>query len=63
MCIRDRTYGDLLAQYNKTWEDTYSLSVTAGGSYQKTKSSSLELIGWGDSQLSVNDEGVITSDA
>lgn len=33
----EQTYGDLLAQYNKTWEDTYSLSVTAGGSYQKTK--------------------------
>ena len=29
----EQTYGDLLAQYNKTWEDTYSLSVTAGGSY------------------------------
>ena len=57
----EQTYGDLLAQYNKTWEDTYSLSVTAGGSYQKTKSSSLELIGWGDSQFSVNDAGVITS--
>lgn len=25
----EQTYGDLLAQYNKTWEDTYSLSVTA----------------------------------
>ena len=59
----EQTYGDLLAQYNKTWEDTYSLSVTAGGSYQKTKSSSLELIGWGDSQFSVNDAGVITSGA
>lgn len=59
----EQTYGDLLAQYNKTWEDTYSLSVTAGGSYQKTKSSSVDLIGWGDSQFAVSDAGVITSGA
>ncbi len=39
------------------------LSVTAVEATKKTKSSSLELIGWGDSQFSVNDAGVITSGA
>lgn len=59
----EQTYGDLMAQYNKVWDDTYSLSVTAGGSFQKTKTSSLELIGWGDSEYSVNEAGVVTSGA
>ena len=58
----DQTYADLLAQYNKTWNDTYSLSVTAGGSYQKTERTSSEIIGWGDKAYSVNN-GVINPGA
>ena len=58
----DQTYADLLAQYNKTWNDTYSLSVTAGGSYQKTERTSSGIIGWGDKVYSVNN-GVVTPGA
>ena len=29
----EQTYADALASYNKTWDETYSLSVTAGGSF------------------------------
>lgn len=58
----EQTYADALLQYNKTWEDTYSLSVTAGGSYTKTKASSTSLNGDGSSQFAVND-GVITNGA
>lgn len=60
--ISEQTYADLLAQYNKTWNETYSLSVTAGGSYQKTEASSTELIGWGDKVFSVNN-GIVTPGA
>lgn len=60
--ISEQTYADLLAQYNKTWNETFSLSVTAGGSYQKTEASSTELIGWGDKVFSVNN-GIVTPGA
>ena len=46
----------------KTWDETYSLSVTAGGSFTKTSASSIELIGWGDKEFKVNN-GVITPGA
>lgn len=59
----EQMYGDFLAQYNKLWNETYSLSVTAGASFQKTKSSGVSLIGWGDSKYSVNDAGVVTGGA
>lgn len=55
----EQTYADALASYNKTWDETYSLSVTAGGSFTKTSASSIELIGWGDKEFKVNN-GVIT---
>ena len=48
--------------HNKTWDETYSLSVTAGGSFTKTSASSIELIGWGDKEFKVNN-GVITPGA
>lgn len=51
----EQMYGDLLASYNKTWNETYSLSVTAGGSFTKTTGSSVDLIGWGDSKFVVVD--------
>lgn len=51
----EQMYGDLLASFNKTWDETYSLSVTAGGSFTKTKGSGVDLIGWGDSKFSVVD--------
>ncbi len=54
----EQTYADALASYNKTWDETYSLSVTAGGSFTKTSASSIELIGWGDKEFKVNN-GVI----
>lgn len=57
-----QTYADALASYNKTWDETYSLSVTAGGSFTKTSASSIELIGWGDKEFKVNN-GVITPGA
>lgn len=53
--FNEQMYGDLLASYNKTWNDTYSLSVTAGGSFTKTTGSSVDLIGWGDSKFVVVD--------
>lgn len=58
----EQTYADAMLQYNKSWDDTYTLSVTAGGSYTKTKASSTSLIGYGDTQFAIND-GVITSGA
>lgn len=58
----EQTYADALASYNKTWDETYSLSVTAGGSFTKTSASSIELIGWGDKEFKVNN-GVITPGA
>ncbi|MDD2953016.1 MAG: SusC/RagA family TonB-linked outer membrane protein, partial [Parabacteroides sp.] len=58
----EQMYGDLLASYNNTWNDTYSLSVTAGGSFTKTTGSSVDLIGWGDSKFSVVD-GKVNSGA
>ncbi|MEG1748654.1 MAG: SusC/RagA family TonB-linked outer membrane protein [Tannerellaceae bacterium] len=51
----EQMYGDLLASYNKTWDEKYSLSVTAGGSFTKTTGSSVDLIGWGDSKFVVID--------
>ena len=51
----EQMYGDILASYNKSWEDTYTLSVTAGSSFTKTTGSSVDLIGWGDSKFSVVD--------
>ena len=51
----EQMYGDLLASYNKVWDETYSLSVTAGGSFTQTTGSSVELIGWGDSKFQVID--------
>ena len=39
-------YGDVLISYNHTWNDTYSLSVTAGSSFTHTKTSHVDL--WGE---------------
>lgn len=49
----EQTYADAMLQYNKSWDDTYTLSVTAGGSYTKTKASSTSLIGYGDTQFAI----------
>lgn len=53
--FNEQMYGDLLASYNNTWNEIYSLSVTAGGSFTKTTGSSVDLIGWGDSKFVVKD--------
>ncbi len=58
----EQTYADALLSYNKIWDETYSLSITAGGSFTKTKASSIELIGWGDRAFEVKD-GIITPGA
>lgn len=50
----EQMYGDVLVSYNKMWGETYSLSVTAGSSFTKTTSSSIEIIGDG-SKFSVVD--------
>lgn len=50
----EQMYGDVLVSYNKVWEEDYSLSVTAGSSFTKTNSSSIEIIGDG-SKFSVVD--------
>lgn len=60
--VSEQTYADLLAQYNKNWDDVFSLSVTAGGSYQKTEVAGTSMIGWGDKAFSVNN-GIITPGA
>ena len=39
-------YGDVLISYNHTWNDAYSLSVTAGSSFTHTKTSHVDL--WGE---------------
>lgn len=51
----EQMYGDVLVSYNKTWDETYAFSVTAGSSFTKTNSSSIEIIGDG-TKFSV-DEG------
>ncbi len=51
----EQMYGDALVSYDKVWDDTYSLSVTAGSSFTKTTGSSVDLIGWGDSEFKVID--------
>ena len=42
-------------QRYRTWNDTYTLTVTAGTSFTKTKGRSTGLIGWGDSKYEVID--------
>ena len=39
-------YGDVIISYNHTWNDTYSLTVTAGSSFTHTKTSHVDL--WGE---------------
>lgn len=51
----EQFYGDLLATYNKTWQDTYALSVTAGTSFTKTKGDQMAVIGWGHSPFKIVD--------
>ncbi|HEY9551237.1 MAG TPA: SusC/RagA family TonB-linked outer membrane protein, partial [Prevotella sp.] len=51
----EQFYGDLMASYNHTWEDTYALTVTAGTSFTKTKGEGSDHIGWGDSKYQVVD--------
>lgn len=50
----EQMYGDVLISYNKMWDETYSLSVTAGSSFTKTNSSSIDIVGDG-SKFSVVD--------
>lgn len=42
----DQMYGDVLVGYNHNWNDTYMLSVTAGSSFTKSKTSHVDL--WGE---------------
>lgn len=42
----DQLYGDILATYNHTFDNTYLVNVTAGASFTKTKTSHVDL--WGE---------------
>ena len=45
MCIRDRLYADLLAQYNHTWDD-FSLNATLGTSMMQTRSNNVSPVSY-----------------
>lgn len=42
----DQMYGDVLVGYNHNWNDTFSLSVTAGSSFTHSKTGNVDL--WAD---------------
>ncbi|MGC9382976.1 hypothetical protein, partial [Streptomyces sp. MH13] len=39
----DQMYGDVLVGYNHNWNDTFSLSVTAGSSFTHSKTGNVDL--------------------
>lgn len=51
----EQLYGDVLVSYNKVWDETYSLSVTAGSSFTKTNSSNVSIIGDGTKFSVINE--------
>lgn len=51
----EQMYGDVLVSYNKVWDETYSLSVTAGSSFTKTNGSNISIIGDGPKFYVVNE--------